>query len=81
MSVSAWSLEIGVPTTFDLRTQKSRDVETGVVSFRRARHSMSIYDMRLKDEIHFRFGPNFEANNINLDPTRRYGSETMVAIV
>ncbi len=39
----------------------------------------SIYDMRLTDEIHFRFGPNFEANNINLDPTRRYGWETMGA--
>ena len=32
--------------------------------------------MMLTDEIHFRYGPNFEANNVNLDPTRRYGNET-----
>jgi iron complex outermembrane receptor protein len=70
--------ENGVPTTFDLRTQKSRDLETGVrVHLGALDVQSSIYDMRLTDEIHFRFGPNFEANNINLDPTRRYGSETM----
>ena len=39
----------------------------------------SMYDMRLTDEIHFRFGPppTFDANNTNLDPTRRYGHETI----
>ena len=36
--------------------------------------------MRLTDEIHFRFLPNFESKNINLDPTRRYGSETMASL-
>ena len=72
--------ENGAPTTFDLRTQKSRDLETGVrVHLGALDVQSSIYDMRLTDEIHFRFGPNFEANNINLDPTRRYGWETMGA--
>lgn len=65
-------------TTFDLRTQKSYDWEAGV----RLRAGMfevqwSAYDMRLTDEIHFRFAPNFVASNINLDPTRRYGHETI----
>jgi iron complex outermembrane receptor protein len=64
------------PTTFNLRTQISYDFEAGV----RWRSGpvdaqWSVYDMYLTDEIHFRFGPNFVANNINLDPTRRYGSE------
>ena len=40
----------------------------------------SVYDMRLTDEIHFRFLPDFESKNINLDPTRRYGSETMASL-
>jgi len=70
-----------VPTTFDLRTQVSYDFEAGL-----RWHSgpldvqWSAYDMYLTDEIHFRFGPNFEANNINLDPTRRYGHETMATL-
>jgi len=64
----------GTPTTFDLRTQTSRDYEGGV----RARWGAfsgqaSIYDMRLENEIHF--DPiNFV--NFNLDPTRRYGYES-----
>lgn len=66
------------PTTFNLRTQKSYDFEAGV----RWRSGpldaqWSVYDMYLTDEIHFRYGPNFVANNINLDPTRRYGSEAI----
>jgi iron complex outermembrane receptor protein len=72
--------ENGAPATFDLRTQKSRDLETGVrVHLGALDVQSSVYDMRLTDEIHFRFGPNFEANNINLDPTRRYGWETMAS--
>jgi iron complex outermembrane recepter protein len=68
------------PSTFGLRTQKSRDWEAGA----RTRIAgldvqWSIYDMMLNDEIHFRFGPAFESNNINLDPTRRYGSETIAS--
>lgn len=68
----------GVPTTFDLRTQKSHDLEGGVrVHLGPLDVQWSMYDMRLTDEIHFRFGPNFEVNNTNLDPTRRYGHETI----
>jgi iron complex outermembrane recepter protein len=68
----------GFPTTFDLRTQKSHDLEGGVrLRFGPVNVQWSMYDMRLTDEIHFRFGPNFEANNTNLDPTRRYGHETI----
>jgi iron complex outermembrane receptor protein len=70
----------GIPTTFDLRTQKSHDLEGGVrIHLGPLDVQWSMYDMRLTDEIHFRFGPNFEANNINLDPTRRYGHETIVS--
>lgn len=70
----------GIPTTFDLRTQKSHDLEGGVrINWGPLNVQWSMYDMRLTDEIHFRFGPNFEANNINLDPTRRYGHETIAS--
>lgn len=67
----------GVATSFDLRTQRSHDWEAGA-RFRFGRFDLqtSYYDMMLTDEIHFRYGPNFEANNVNLDPTRRYGNET-----
>ena len=65
------------PTTFDLRTQRSHDWEAGArLHFDRLDVQWSMYDMMLTDEIHFRYGPNFEANNVNLDPTRRYGNET-----
>lgn len=68
------------PTTFDLKTQKSRDIEGGVRLHAGPLHvQSSAYYMWLTDEIHFRFGPNFVANNINLDPTRRYGSETVAS--
>ena len=73
--------ENGVPTTFDLRTQKSRDLETGVRLHLGALDvQSSIYDMRLTDEIHFRFGPNFDANNINLDPTAAMARRRWCAI-
>jgi iron complex outermembrane receptor protein len=70
----------GIPTTFDLRTQKSHDLEGGVrLRFGALNVQWSMYDMRLTDEIHFRFGPppNFDVTNTNLDPTRRYGHETI----
>ena len=48
----------GIPTTFDLRTQKSHDLEGGVrLRFGPLNVQWSMYDMRLTDEIHFRFGP------------------------
>ena len=71
----------GVPTTFDLRTQKSHDWETGIrINAGPLEAQWSYYNMNLTDEIHFRYGPNFEASNVNLDPTRRYGHETIVAL-
>lgn len=70
----------GIPTSFDLRTQRSHDWEAGTrLHLGQLDIQSSIYDMMLTDEIHFRYGPNFEANNINLDPTRRYGTETMAS--
>jgi iron complex outermembrane receptor protein len=68
----------GIPTNFDLRTQTSRDIEGGVrVNYGRFSAQTSMYDMRLKDELHF--SPAL-FTNINLDPTRRYGSETSVKV-
>ena len=66
-----------VPTTFDLRTQKSHDWETGV---RLAQGPFEIqssyYEMRLINELHF--DPvNFI--DTNLDPTRRRGVETIAS--
>ena len=60
--------------TFDLKTQTSNDVEAGFrVKAGKFEMQSSIYNMDLTNEIHF--DPvNFF--NYNLDPTRRYGSET-----
>jgi iron complex outermembrane receptor protein len=64
------------PVDFNLRTQTSRDIEGGVRLRRGALElQSSVYDMRLQDEIHFIPFPPLGANS-NLDPTRRYGSET-----
>jgi iron complex outermembrane receptor protein len=69
------------PTTFDLRTQKSHDLEGGVrLNVGPLKAQWSVYDMRLTDEIHFRYGPNFVANNINLDPTHRWGHEAFASL-
>lgn len=63
----------GIPTTFDLRTQTSRDLEGGVrAKYGRLSAQWSVYDMELEDELHF--SPVLFTNT-NLDPTRRYGSE------
>lgn len=69
----------GVPTNFNLRTQRSHDWEAGI-KFNTGKFDFqwSYYSMVLTDEIMFRYGPNYEANNINLDPTRRFGNETIV---
>lgn len=67
-----------IPQNFILKTQTSYDYEAGL----RIRHGgldlqTSVYDMRLTNEIHF--DPvNFF--NYNLDPTRRYGSETNASL-
>ena len=67
-------------TSFDLQTQKSHDYEAGVrVRVGRFEVQSSVYDMYLTNEIHFRYLTNFFSGNINLPPTRRYGSETIAA--
>jgi len=63
-----------IPQNFMLKTQTSHDVEGGFcVKAGMFQMQSSIYNMDLVNEIHF--DPvNFF--NYNLDPTRRYGSET-----
>jgi iron complex outermembrane receptor protein len=63
-----------IPGNFMLKTQTSHDIEGGFrVKAGSFQMQSSIYDMDLVNEIHF--DPvNFF--NFNLDPTRRYGSET-----
>jgi iron complex outermembrane receptor protein len=63
-----------VPPTFNLKTQTSDDIEGGFrIKAGKFEMQSSIYNMNLTNEIHF--DPvNFI--DYNLDPTRRYGSET-----
>jgi iron complex outermembrane receptor protein len=63
-----------VPPTFNLKTQTSEDIEGGFrIKYGKFEMQSSIYNMDLLNEIHF--DPvNFI--DYNLDPTRRYGSET-----
>jgi iron complex outermembrane receptor protein len=69
---------------FDLTAQTSYDVEGGVrITTGPLAVQSSIYYMTLKNEIHYNpfdgtFFPGFgfSGANTNLDPTRRYGSET-----
>jgi iron complex outermembrane receptor protein len=67
-----------IPGTFMLKTQTSRDVEAGFrISAGAFKAQSSIYGMDLDNEI--QFDPvNFF--NRNLDPTRRYGSETSASL-
>jgi len=62
-------------STFDLKTQTSHDIEGGV-RLRYGAFSLqsSIYDMRLNNELFF---SPATFTNLNLEPTRRYGSETI----
>jgi len=63
----------GTTTNFDLKTQTSNDVETGVrghwgpVSLQ-----SSVYLMELHDELHYN---PISYTNVNLDPTQRCGME------
>lgn len=69
------SSPFGVPSNFQLKTQKSRDLEGGVrLSVGPMWVQWSVYDMYLTDEI---FYSPATFTNINLDPTRRYGSEAI----
>jgi len=66
---------LNIPTNFDLKTQTSHDMEGGV----RARYGAftlqtSVYDMRLRNELFF---SPATFTNLNLDPTHRYGVETI----
>jgi iron complex outermembrane receptor protein len=67
-----------VPGTFQLKTQTSHDVEGGFrVNAGAFQMQSSIYNMDLENEIHFIPALFF---NVNLDPTRRYGSETSASL-
>jgi iron complex outermembrane recepter protein len=65
---------VALPRSFALKTQTSNDVEAGFrIKAGKFEMQSSIYNMDLLNEIHF--DPvNFI--DYNLDPTRRYGSET-----
>jgi iron complex outermembrane recepter protein len=65
----------GNPTTFNLKTQTSHDMEAGVrFNFGNVTVQSSVYEMKLENEL--MFDPvNFV--NYNLDPTQRRGWETI----
>jgi iron complex outermembrane recepter protein len=67
-----------IPGNFTLKTQTSHDIEGGFrIKAGMFQMQSSIYNMDLENEIHF--DPvNFF--NYNLDPTRRYGSETNASL-
>jgi iron complex outermembrane receptor protein len=63
-----------IPGNFSLKTQTSNDIEGGFrIKAGAFAMQSSIYDMELTNEIMFNPVGFF---NYNLDPTRRYGSET-----
>jgi iron complex outermembrane receptor protein len=65
-------------TNFNLKTQRSHDYEAGVrAHIGPLEIQSSVYDMYLTDELHF--SPVTFAN-VNLDPTRRYGVESMATL-
>jgi iron complex outermembrane receptor protein len=68
------SFTIPLPRSFDLKTQTSNDIEGGFrVKAGKFEMQSSIYNMDLTNEIHF---DPVHFIDYNLDPTRRYGSET-----
>jgi iron complex outermembrane receptor protein len=76
---SAWpSPCIPIAQNFMLKTQTSYDVEGGIrIHGNGLDIQSSVYDMHLKNEIHYDPVNMF---NYNLDPTHRYGTETSVAL-
>ena len=67
-----------IPGNFDLKTQTSHDIEGGVrIKSGGFQMQSSIYRMDLENEIHFIPALFY---NVNLDPTRRYGSETSASL-
>jgi iron complex outermembrane recepter protein len=66
------------PQDFRLKTQTSHDIEGGFrVKAGAFQMQSSIYGMDLENEIHFIPALFY---NVNLDPTRRYGSETSASL-
>ncbi|WP_024341339.1 TonB-dependent receptor [Bradyrhizobium japonicum] len=66
-----------LPQTFQLKTQTSQDIEGGLrIRGGGLQMQSSLYLMDLTNEIHF--NPVLFYNT-NLDPTRRYGSETSIS--
>ncbi|MBR0855934.1 TonB-dependent receptor [Bradyrhizobium liaoningense] len=66
-----------LPQTFQLKTQTSQDVEGGLrIKAGGLQMQGSLYLMDLTNEVHFN---PILFYNTNLDPTRRYGSETSVS--
>ena len=67
-----------IPGNFELKTQTSHDIEGGFrIKSGGFQMQSSIYNMDLENEIHFIPALFF---NVNLDPTRRYGSETSASL-
>jgi len=67
-----------IPGDFGLKTQTSHDIEGGFrIKSGGFQMQTSIYNMDLENEIHF--NPVLFYNT-NLDPTRRYGSETSASL-
>lgn len=67
-----------IPGNFQLKTQTSHDIEGGFrVRSGGFQMQTSIYNMNIENEIHFIPALFY---NINLDPTRRYGSETSASL-
>ncbi|MFB6452057.1 TonB-dependent receptor [Bradyrhizobium tunisiense] len=66
-----------IPQTFQLKTQTSQDIEGGLrIRGGGLQLQSSLYLMDLTNEVHF--NPVLFYNT-NLDPTRRYGSETSLS--
>lgn len=66
-----------IPQTFQLKTQTSQDIEGGLrLKGGGLALQSSLYLMDLTNEIHFNPALFY---NTNLDPTRRYGSETSLS--
>jgi iron complex outermembrane receptor protein len=69
---------LALPQNFQLKTQTSHDIEGGFrVKTNLFQVQTSVYAMDLENEIHFNPVLFY---NVNLDPTRRYGSETSAAL-
>jgi iron complex outermembrane receptor protein len=72
------NLFVPLPGNFALRTQTSHDVEGGFrIKSGGFQLQSSIYNMELENEIHFIPALFY---NVNLGPTRRYGSETSASL-